>query len=72
VRAGYTHPLGAHWVVEAGYRWYDQAAADFYSDLFPRADFQNFLARDKELSTFTSHMLSLGATYELPRWAGRS
>jgi Protein of unknown function (DUF3570) len=63
---GYTHPWGKRWIFEAGYRWYDQSAADFYSDLFPRADAQNFLARDKELSTFTSHMLSLGATYELP------
>jgi hypothetical protein len=66
VRVGYTHPLGKRWVLEGGYRWYDQSAADFYSDLFPREDFQNFLARDKELSTFTSQMLSLGATYELP------
>jgi hypothetical protein len=66
VRLGYTHPLGERWVLEGGYRWYDQSAADFYSDLFPRQDFQNFLARDKELSTFTSHMLSVGATYELP------
>jgi hypothetical protein len=70
VRVGYTHPLGPRWVLEGGYRWYDQSAADFYSDLFPRADFQNFLARDKELSTFTSHMLSLGATYELPAFWG--
>jgi Protein of unknown function (DUF3570)/Gram-negative porin len=62
---GYTHPWGKRWIFEAGYRWYDQSAADFYSDLFPRADAQNFLARDKELSTFTSHMVSLGATYEL-------
>jgi len=62
---GYTHPWGKRWIFEAGYRWYDQSAADFYSDLFPRADAQNFLARDKELSTFTSHMFSLGATYEL-------
>ena len=62
---GYTHPWGTRWIFEAGYRWYDQSAADFYSDLFPRADAQNFLARDKELSTFTSHMFSLGATYEL-------
>jgi hypothetical protein len=68
VSIGYTHPLGAQWILEAGYRWYDQSAADFYSDLFPRADAQNFLARDKELSTFTSHMLSLGATYELPNF----
>ena len=66
VRVGYTHPLGSRWVLEGGYRWYDQSAADFYSDLFPREDFQNFLARDKELSTFTSQMLSIGATYELP------
>ena len=62
---GYTHPWGKRWIFEAGYRWYEQSAADFYSDLFPRADAQNFLARDKELSTFTSHMFSLGATYEL-------
>ena len=71
VRMGYTHPLGERWVIEGGYRWYDQSAADFYSDLFPRQDFQNFLARDKELSTFTSHMLSVGATYELPAFGWR-
>lgn len=66
LRLGYTHPLGARWVLEGGLRWYDQSAADFYADLFPREDAQNFLARDKELSTFTSLMLSVGATYELP------
>jgi hypothetical protein len=71
VRLGYTHPLGERWVLEGGYRWYDQSAADFYADLFPRRDAQNFLARDKELSTFTSHMLSVGATYEFgaSRWS---
>ncbi len=71
VRLGYTHPLGERWVVEGGYRWYDQSSADFYADLFPRRDAQNFLARDKELSTFTSHMLSIGATYEFgaSRWS---
>jgi hypothetical protein len=66
VRLGYTHPVGKQWILEAGYRWYEQSAADFYADLFPRQDAQNFLARDKELSTFTSHMFSVGATYELP------
>jgi hypothetical protein len=66
VQVGYTQPWRKQWIFEFGYRWYDQAAADFYSDLFPRADAQNFLARDKELSTFTSQMLSLGVTYELP------
>jgi len=71
VRLGYTHPLGERWVLEGGYRWYDQSSADFYADLFPRRDAQNFLARDKELSTFSSHMLSVGATYEfgVSRWS---
>jgi len=71
VRLGYTHPIGERWVLEGGYRWYDQSAADFYSDLFPRRDAQNFLARDKELSTFTSQMLSVGASYEFgaSRWS---
>ena len=63
---GYTHPMGERWIFELGYRWYSQTAADFYSDLFPRSNAQNFMARDKELSTFTSNMLSLGAGYELP------
>jgi hypothetical protein len=65
-KIGYVHPWHEKWILEVGYRWYDQSAADFYSDLFPRADAQNFLARDKELSTFTSHMFTVGATYQLP------
>ena len=43
---------------------YSQGNADFYRDLFDRPNQQNFLARDKELSTFTSQALSLGATYD--------
>lgn len=66
VQLGYTHPWGRQWVFEVTYRWYDQSTADFYSDLFPRRGAQNFLARDKELSAFTSHMVGVGATYELP------
>ena len=66
VQLGYTHPWGKQWIFELTYRWYDQSSADFYADLFPRRDAQNFLARDKELSTFTSHMVGVGATYELP------
>jgi hypothetical protein len=66
VRVGYVQPVGAQWTLEAGYRWYDQSRADFYSDLFPSANAQNFMGRDKELSTFQSHMYSVGASYELP------
>lgn len=59
---GYTHPMGP-WTFELGYRNYSQDNADFYSDLFDRVDEQNFMARDKELSTFTSHRVRIGATY---------
>jgi hypothetical protein len=61
--AGYTHPMG-QWTFDVGYRFYSQGHADFYRDLFDRPDQQNFLARDKELSTFKSQALSLGATYQ--------
>jgi hypothetical protein len=63
---GYTHPLGSTpWTFEISYRFYDQSKADFYSDLFERADQQNFMARDKELATFTSHTFRIGASYDL-------
>jgi Protein of unknown function (DUF3570) len=67
---GYTHPW-REWIFEARYRFYSQEHADFYSDLFERRDQQNFLARDKELSTFTSQSLRLGATYEFARTGWR-
>jgi hypothetical protein len=63
---GYVHPRGP-WQFEVKYRYYRQSSADFYSDLFPREDAQNFLARDKELSTFQSHTLRFGTTYEFKR-----
>ncbi len=61
----YTHPLDDEWTFDVRYRFYTQDAAEFYSDLFPRADFQNFLARDKELSTMTSHTLGFGVAYDV-------
>lgn len=63
----YTHPLASGWLFEARYCSYKHAAADFYSDLFPRANAQNFLARDKELSTFDSHTLGLGVSYDFAK-----
>ncbi len=64
---GYTHPIGQSWVLEAKLRYYTQDHADFYSDLFERRNEQNFLARDKELSTFSSQTFRIGATYEFAR-----
>jgi hypothetical protein len=62
----YTHPLG-RWVGELRYRHYTQTSAEFYSDLFPSPDFQNFLARDKELSTYTTDTIGLTLSYEFLR-----
>ncbi len=62
---GYTHPLAETWLFDLSYRFYTQSAAEFYSDLFPFESSQNFLARDKELSTFNSHTIRFGASYNL-------
>ncbi len=64
---GYTHPVEPGWIFEGKLRFYSQDKADFYSDLFPRSQFQNFMARDKELSTFASQSVRLGATYDIVR-----
>ncbi len=60
----YTHPLDDAWTFDVHYRFYTQNAAEFYSDLFPREDFQNFLARDKELAAMQSQSLGFGVAYE--------
>jgi Protein of unknown function (DUF3570) len=61
----YLHPW-REWLFEVKYRTYKQTAADFYSDLFPFQNAQNFLARDKELSPFSSSTIGIGATYKVP------
>jgi hypothetical protein len=64
---GYTHPWEPGWIFEGKLRFYSQTKADFFNDLFPRSRFQNFIARDKELSTFASQSLRLGASYDIVR-----
>ena len=67
---GYVHPLdkafmGGNWIFEGRARYYTQTkAANFYRDIFPRADFANFMARDKELATYQAVTLGASATYE--------
>ncbi len=63
----FVQPVGKHWEAELRYREYEQTAADFYSDLFPFQDAQNFLARDKELSTFDSTSLGVALSWEFYR-----
>jgi opacity protein-like surface antigen len=65
VQVGYTHGAVPRWLFDVHYRYYTQGSADFWSDLFPFQNAQNFLARDKELSDFRSHTVRLGVTYDL-------
>jgi hypothetical protein len=64
---GYTHPLESGWIFDAKLRTYSQDKADFFSDLFPASQYQNFMARDKELSTFTSQGVRFGMSYDIVR-----
>ncbi len=62
---GYVFPLEDKWLLELSYRYYTQNNAEFYSDLFPYASSQTYMARDKELSSYNSHSIGIGATYKL-------
>lgn len=66
ILGGYTMATIDHWLFDMSYRYYSQSGADFYSDLFPFANAQNFLGRDKEISTYKNHTFRLGVTYDMP------
>lgn len=61
----YIHPFRDKWKFTAKYRGYSQTQANFYSDLFPYSNAQEFLARDKELSTFSDSLFGFGVSYEV-------
>ena len=64
LKLGYTHTFGDDWILDVFVRHYQQDKADFYSDLFERPDQFNFMARDKELSTYTSLTTGFSLTYQ--------
>lgn len=59
----YTQPWH-RWTFDGRARYYRQRHADFYADIFPRANYANFMARDRELATFHSIDIGIGASYE--------
>jgi hypothetical protein len=61
---GYTHGIGENWVFGAHYRFHTQDGADFYADLFPRRDYQEFMTRDRSLSSMTTQTIGVGLSYE--------
>jgi hypothetical protein len=75
VEVDYTQPY-RHFIFDGSIRYYRQNNANFYSDLFPRADYSNFEARDRELAAFHSISLGFGAAYEFhvpyARWINKS
>jgi len=60
---GYTHGLGESWVFDAHYRFHTQDGADFYADLFPRENYQEFRTRDRSLSSMTTQTFGVGLSY---------
>ena len=63
-KVGYIHTIGDDWIIDVYARFYSQDKADFYQDLFARPDEFNFMARDKEMSTYTNVTAGVSVAYE--------
>jgi hypothetical protein len=59
----YTHPIRDVWIFEGRLRYYKQGHATFYSDIFPYADSQNFMARDQNLAASENTTIGGKVTY---------
>jgi Protein of unknown function (DUF3570) len=72
---GYTQPW-RNWTFDGSVRFYTQTHADFYSDLFASATQQNFMSRNRELSSFNSYTVGAGASYQFQipyaKWISKS
>lgn len=66
IAIGYTLPLTEHLIFDAGFRYYKQTEADFFSNFLERDDQFDIVGRDKELSQMNSTTLELGVSYEFP------
>jgi len=76
VTLDYTHGWRS-WIFDGTLRFYHQSAANFYSDMFPRANYQNFMGRDRELADFDTYTIGAGVSYQFPHyswapWVSRS
>ncbi len=60
---GYTQPW-RNWTSMAVSVSTPRRNADFYSDLFSSATQQNFMSRNRELSSFNSYTIGAGASYQ--------
>jgi hypothetical protein len=62
-KLGYLHPYKG-FLLDVFVRYYSQEQADFYQDLFNRQNEFNFMARDKEMSTYSGVTVGIGLSYE--------
>jgi hypothetical protein len=62
-KLGYLHPYKG-FLLDVFVRYYSQEQADFYQDLFNRQNEFNFMARDKEMSTYSGVTVGVGLSYE--------
>lgn len=62
-KLGYTQALYDNWLLDFHVRHYAQTKADFYQDLFDRKDQYNYMARDKEMSTYSDLTIGLKVRY---------
>jgi hypothetical protein len=72
---GYDHTLPKGWLFDVHARYYKQSKANFYRDLFDRANETTPISRDKQLSTFHSATFGAGVSYEMPfhdRWLDKA
>lgn len=63
-KLGYVHTIGQEWIIDVFLRYYQQDRADFYQDLFSRPNEFNFMARDKEMSTYSGVTAGVSVAYE--------
>lgn len=59
----YSQYFSDHWLADVFVRYYTQDAADFYSNNFSVT--RNYMARDKELSTFDNYSIGAKVSYRL-------
>ncbi len=59
---GFTQPIKKSWIFDFHYRSYSQTAASFYANAFVGE--QLYMARDKELSTYSTTTLGTSVSYE--------
>ena len=59
----YTQPIANVWILEGRVRYYKQNSANFYSDLYPQANYQNFEGRDQNLASSENTTIGAKVTY---------